>query len=292
MSKVIEVKNLTMDYGQGKGIFDLNFSIEKGEIVGFLGPNGAGKTTTIRVLLGLIKNHSGESLISTYNSKKDQIEIQKLIGYLPGEINFIDDLDGYQLIKLIADMRNIHDLSYAESLLKRFSLKPKQPIKKMSKGMKQKLGIVLAFFTKPEILILDEPSSGLDPLMQQSLIDLILEHKKNGATIFLSSHIFEEVEKTCTRVIMIKTGKIITDKPISDLKQQRLKAYEITFGNSKDLTSFSKDHQVTIKTELSCIYNLDHDLNTLLKDLTQYDVRDIARKDMILEEIFMQYYGD
>src|SRR5690606_34457347 len=149
-----------------------------------------------------------------------QVLIQEKVGYLPGEINFIDDLNGDEFLHLIAKMKKLDDLSYANHLLKTFDLNPKQPIKKMSKGMKQKLAIVLAFMTKPEILILDEPSSGLDPLMQQKLVDLILNHKKMGATVFLSSHIFEEVEKTCDRVIMIKNGKIVADNSIQVLKEQ------------------------------------------------------------------------
>src|SRR5690606_267795 len=168
--KLIEVSHLTKSYGEEKGIFDLSFNINKGEVVGFLGPNGAGKTTTIRNLLGFIKNHEGSASIMGFDIDKDQIEIQKITGYLPGEINFIDDLDGSSLIQLVADLKGLKDLSYAHELLKLFDLNPKQPIHKMSKGMKQKLGIILAFFSKPELLILDEPSSGLDPLMQQKLI--------------------------------------------------------------------------------------------------------------------------
>jgi len=289
---MIKVDHLTKSYGFQKGIFDLNFTVNEGEVVGFLGPNGAGKTTTIRHLLGFIKNHTGKAYINSLDSDNDQIEIQKIVGYLPGEISFIDDLDGYQLLKLLSDMRGIKDLSYAHELFKLFDLNPKQPIKKMSKGMKQKLGIVIAFYAKPKLLILDEPSTGLDPLMQQKLVDLIIKHKKEGATIFLSSHIFEEVEKTCDRVIMIKHGLIVADQSISSIKEQTKKVYEITFETDTDLKAFEKTHQVHRTHDLVCTYELTQSLNELLKDLSTLKVKDITRKELALEEIFMQYYGE
>ncbi len=288
---IIEVKNLTKDYGNQKGIFDVSFEIHKGKIVGFLGPNGAGKTTTIRHLLGFIRSNTGTAHIDSLDCFKDQVLIQEKVGYLPGEINFIDDLNGDEFMNLIAKMKKLDDLSYANRLLEIFDLNPKQPIKKMSKGMKQKLGIVLAFMTKPEILILDEPSSGLDPLMQQKLVDLILEHKKMGATVFLSSHIFEEVEKTCDRVIMIKNGKIVADNSIQILKEQRVKAYQIEFENEDDCLNFSKKYAVEHVSSTIVIYQLETVFNDLLKALLNYKIKDIARKVLNLEEVFMQYYG-
>src|SRR5690554_6458732 len=153
---IIEVKTLTKDYGNQKGIFDVSFEIGKGEVVGFLGPNGAGKTTTIRHLLGFIKNRQGTAYVNGFDSFKNQVDIQKIVGYLPGEINFIDDLSADGFLKFIAGLKGIKSLTYAEELLSRFDLDLKQSIKKMSKGMKQKLGIIIAFMGKPDVLILHE----------------------------------------------------------------------------------------------------------------------------------------
>lgn len=175
---MIFTNRLTKDYGNNRGIFDVSFKITNGSCVGFLGPNGAGKTTTIRHLLGFIQNYEGKAYIKDLDCKTEQVEIQKMVGYLPGEINFIDDINGNELIDLIAKMKGLSDLNYAHKLLEQFELNPNIKIKKMSKGMKQKLAIIIAFMSDPDIFILDEPSSGLDPLMQQKLVDLILEHKQ------------------------------------------------------------------------------------------------------------------
>ncbi|NLD25791.1 MAG: ABC transporter ATP-binding protein [Acholeplasmataceae bacterium] len=289
---MIVTKGLTKDYGNHRGIFDVSFSISGDSCVGFLGPNGAGKTTTIRHLLGFIQNFEGEAYINNLNCKKDQVEIQKYVGYLPGEINFIDDLNGDELITLIARMKGVNDLSYANHLLERFELKATSPIKKMSKGMKQKLAIVIAFMNDPEILILDEPSSGLDPLMQQKLVDLILEHKKRGKTIFLSSHSFEEVEKTCDRIIMIKNGSIVNDSHVDQLKKEQIRKYEIEFIKESEAKDFAQYYRITHQDGLSLTIDLQDTFDSLLKKLAQYEIQDITQKDLSLEEIFMKYYGD
>ena len=206
---VIEISNITKDYGNKKGVFDASFSVEKGEVLGFLGPNGAGKTTTIRQLMGFIHPDSGTVTINGMDCFKDAAKIQKTLGYLPGEISFMDDMSGNEFIRFIGKMKGMTDFTYAKELMDFFELDPKGYIKKMSKGMKQKIGIICAFMNKPEILILDEPTSGLDPLMQNKFIELILREKKRQATILMSSHLFEEVEKTCDRTVIIKAGHIM-----------------------------------------------------------------------------------
>ena len=242
MERIIEIHHLTKDYGQHKGIFDVSFWVGKGECIGFLGPNGAGKTTTIRHLLGFIKNQTGTVTIQGLSCFENQRTLQASIGYLPGEIMFIDDFNGEQFVQFMAKMKNVNDLSYAKTLIDMFELDTSVSIKKMSKGMKQKLGIVIAFMNKPHILLLDEPSSGLDPLMQNKLIELINAHKKLGATILLSSHMFEEVERTCDRVLIIKQGKIVANENIETLKANRHKRFIITFKNEKEAIKFQKDH--------------------------------------------------
>jgi ABC-2 type transport system ATP-binding protein len=288
---MIVTKGLTKDYGQGRGIFDVSFIVERGSCVGFLGPNGAGKTTTIRHLLGFIQNYEGEAFIQGLNSKSEQVEIQKHIGYLPGEINFIDDINGDELINLMAKMKELKDLTYAYDLLDRFELNPNVKIKKMSKGMKQKLAIIIAFMNDPDIFILDEPSSGLDPLMQQKLVDLILEHKKRGKTFFLSSHSFEEVEKTCDRIIMIKNGRIVNDCHVDDLKKEQVRKYEIKFAKESEAMDFATKFDIPTVDNGYVVMELKDTFDSLIKQLSSYEILDINKKDLSLEEIFMKYYG-
>ena len=197
MKTMLKVKNITKDYGHQRGVFDLSFNVEAGEVMGFLGPNGAGKTTTIRTLMGFIQPDHGRVSIKGHDCFRNAAQIQKDVGYLPGEIAFMDDMDGMEFIKFIAAMKKMPNLRKAQELLDYFELEPKGRIKKMSKGMKQKIGLVCALMNEPEILILDEPTSGLDPLMQKKFIDKIKEEKQKGTTILMSSHLFEEVEQTC-----------------------------------------------------------------------------------------------
>ena len=217
---VISVNNLTKDYGNNQGIFDISFNVGQGEIFGFLGPNGAGKTTTIRNLLGFIKGDAGNCSILDLDCWKKPSEIQEHIGYVAGEIALPDNINGQKLIEQVSKMRKC-TLERAIMLCEYFDIDPKNKIKRMSKGMKQKIALVLAFMHDPKIILLDEPTSGLDPLMQEKFCDLILTEKKRGKTILLSSHIFNEVEKTCDRVMIIKQGKIITEVDMKDVDNKK-----------------------------------------------------------------------
>lgn len=292
MDYAIEVCHLTKDYGNHKGIFDISFQIKKGSVVGFLGPNGAGKTTTIRHLLGFIYHHQGTAQIFEHDCFLEQVAIQKQIGYLPGEISFIEDLNGEQFIKFMAKMKKMNDLSYAHDLLTYLDLNPHQSIRKMSKGMKQKLGVVIAFMDKPNVLILDEPSTGLDPLMQQKLIDLILRHKNMGATIFLSSHIFEEVEKTADRVLMIKNGVLVADDTMEDLKAKRRKRFIATLDSEAEVSRLLAMNADAIKIGNQQVQiDSKGDINKMISDLSHFQVANLEVPTQSLEEIFMQYYG-
>lgn len=204
----VQISHITKDYGNSRGIFDVSLSVKKGEVYGFLGPNGAGKTTTIRHLLGFLKPEKGECRINGMDCFSQASLIQKNLGYLAGEIAFPEDFTGRGLLNFLADMKGIRDRSRIKELIDRLELDPSGKVRKMSKGMKQKLGIINAFMGNPEIVILDEPTSGLDPLMQNRFIDLILEEKKKGTTIFMSSHLFEEVERTCERTAIIRRGRL------------------------------------------------------------------------------------
>lgn len=290
--EIIKINNLTKDYGNGKGIFDVTFTIKKGEIFGFLGPNGAGKTTTIRHLLGFIIPKEKKCIINGLDCNKDIDLIQKKIGYIPGEINLMEEISGIQFIKFMADYRGMKSLERANELIKRFELDPRCKIKKMSKGMKQKVGIVVAFMHDPDILILDEPTSGLDPLMQNEFVNLILEEKKRGKTILMSSHIFEEVEKTCNRVGIIKQGKIVSIEDIDTLRKSKHKIYAITFKNIKDIDRFKKEN-FSIKNINNNVVEvvIQNEINELIACLNNYQIINLDIVNQSLEEIFMHFYG-
>jgi len=289
---VININELTKDYGNGKGIFNVNIELKEGEVFGFLGPNGAGKTTTIRNLLGFISPDSGSCSILEMDCFKDAAKIQEHLGYLAGEIAFLEDLKGRQLIDFIAAMKGVKDTTRIEELIEMFELDPRGKVKKMSKGMKQKIAIITAFMTNPEVIILDEPTSGLDPLMQNRFIDLILEEKKKGRTIFMSSHIFEEIERTCDRTAIIRDGKIVAIENMESLAKKRSKIYSITLNNIKELEAIKLENfdivdidgfQVSIK--------IKNNLNEFLHKLTKYEIKDLDIKKQSLEEIFMHFYG-
>ena len=291
--KVIEVNHITKDYGNQKGVFDVTFHVRKGEVVGFLGPNGAGKTTTIRQLMGFLHPDQGNVSILSMDCFAKASIIQKSLGYLPGEITFMEDMTGLEFLHFIAKMKKMKDFSYAESLMKYFELDPKGKIKKMSKGMKQKIGIVCAFMNRPEILILDEPTSGLDPLMQNKFVDLILEEKKRGATILMSSHIFEEVEKTCDRAVIIKEGKIMEDAQIEKLKHSRKKIYEVTFRSKEMANDFLESFEEKEAQVLENVVTITIKGSTdqLIKSLATYEILDLNVRTQSLEELFMAFYG-
>ncbi len=242
---VINVQNLTRDYGSGKGLFDVSFQVKKGEVFGFLGPNGAGKTTTIRHLMGFIRPKAGRCQIDGLDCWKNRDEIQKRLGYIPGEINFFDDMTGKEFLKFVTDYRKIGNENRMQELLERFSSDPRGTIKKMSKGMKQKIGIVAAFMHDPDILILDEPTSGLDPLMQNRFIELIAEEKKKGKTILLSSHMFEEVERTCDRIGIIRSGKLVTVDSVETLRERHMHTYTVRLDSPELAENFARDFQGT-----------------------------------------------
>lgn len=290
--KIIEVNNLTKEYGNNKGIFDVSFSLDKGEIVGFIGPNGAGKTTTIRHLMGFIKPQQGIAEVMGMDCFQQASAIQKQVSYLPGEISIMEHMNGYEFIKFIAEMKQIKDFQRAEELIEYLEFDPKVKIRKMSKGMKQKVGLVIAFMQDAPLVLLDEPTSGLDPLMQQKFVELIRNEKKRGKTILMSSHIFEEIENTCDRILMIKDGRIVADEDLNKMKLNKSKHYEITFSSIQEAEQFSKVIPSS-RQEDFCVYFLwNGDVNKLLEELCRFDVKDLNVRYQTLEEVFIQYYGE
>lgn len=255
---VIKIENLVRDYEDGKGVFDISFHVDQGEAFGFLGPNGAGKTTTIRHLMGFLKPRSGKCTIDGLDCWNARDQVQARLGYIPGEIGFFDDMSGTEFLKFIAEYRKIGTWSRKEELLERFELDPKSKIKKMSKGTKQKLGIVAAFMHDPDILILDEPTSGLDPLMQSRFVNLIAEEKEHGKTVLMSSHMFEEVERTCDRIGIIRNGRMIAVDSADALRERHTRSYTVTLENEASAEAFAADFggicrgtKVTVTTKQS-----------------------------------------
>lgn len=300
---VIEVNHLTKDYGSGRGVFDVSFSINEGEVFGFLGPNGAGKSTTIRHLMGFSKPQEGETKILGKDSFNHYSEILNNVGYIPGEISLPAGLTGWEFIKMMQDMYHIHNDEMLNKLLDIFELKDnvlKGDTKHMSLGVKRKLAIVTAFMSDPKVLILDEPTSGLDPVMQQRFINFIIEEKKKGKTILLSSHIFSEVDSTCERIAIIKDGRIVSEFKADDLKHASLKQYRIVFDKQEEYLKFKesynkenisilKDDPSSNKLFISCD---DKYINDLINFLSQYEIKEFNNIKETLEDYFMKFYKE
>lgn len=290
---MIEIHHLTRDYGEGRGVFDVSFAIEKGEVFGFLGPNGAGKTTTIRHLLGFLQAKQGSCTIDALDCWKDASKIQKQLGYLSGEINLMNDMRGDEFLKFLANYRGMKDMGRTKELCQRFDFQPNGKIKRMSKGMKQKLGIVAAFMHDPQVLILDEPTSGLDPLMQNAFINLIQAEKKRGKTILMSSHMFEEVEKTCDRIAILANGHLAAIEDRSAIQAQRHKTYIVSFADAASAKAFMNEPFAMRQVQDTCIHvRIKKNLQPFLKTLGSYPISDLNIAEQSLEEIFLQYYGE
>lgn len=293
---LIEIKNVTKDYGNGRGVFDISLEIEKGEVFGFVGTNGAGKTTAIRQLMGFLQPKSGSCSIGGLDCWNNSAEIKKSIGYVPGEIAFPDAPTGSEFLKRQAELLGLKDLSYAETIIKKLQLDPTAGLKRMSKGMKQKTAIVAAFMADSEILILDEPTTGLDPLMRSEFVDILNAEKAKGKTIFMSSHMFEEVEETCDKVALIKEGKIISVVSTDEIKYNKNKTYKIEFGTQDDYRRFAnenfdfsekRDSQNQVLVDVN-----DRDINTFTKILRGYNVAFITEIKYTLEKYFNSFYKE
>ncbi len=294
---IITIKNLTKDYGNHKGVFNVSIAIKKGEVYGYLGPNGAGKSTTMRHLMGFGKPDSGEIYINGLNAWTQQEKIKKTIGYLPGEIALPTDMTGREYLLLIAKMRKMKSLDRMEELLRFFEITGETKIKSMSKGMKQKIAIVSTFMHEPTVYLLDEPTSGLDPLMQEKFIGLMLAEKKKGNTILLSSHIFEEVAKVCDRIGTLKNGELVNEIAIEEIKHNNNKTYKIEFQSKEDFDGFIKETKfnesiITRAEQLQILVDIDDsDINDLISELAKRRIVFMSEQKHSLEEHFMQYYG-
>lgn len=291
---VIHTSGLTRFYGKRLGIEDVNLEVNRGEIFGYLGPNGAGKTTTIRTLLDFIRPTRGSAAILGLDTRQNSVAIHRRIGYLPGELAMYDHMTGEDLLRYLGKLRGGLDWTYVEKLAARFECDLPRRIKGLSHGNKRKIGLLQAFMNKPELLILDEPTNGLDPLMQHEFYRLLDETRKEGRTVFLSSHILPEVEKVCDRVGIIREGKLVSVETIEAMKAKTLRRLEIHFARAVPEDSFagiSGIGDVVVKDSLlTC--SVSGSLDALVKAASRFEVVDIIGHEATLEEIFMTFYED
>ena len=285
----IKIDNLYKHFGKTKAVDGISFEVEKGEVFGFLGPNGAGKSTTIRCLMDFIRPTKGKIEILGKDAQKDSVELNRHIGYLSGQVHLYEKWTGQMHINMLKKLNGDQDIS--AELCERLDFNSNFKAKKLSSGNRQKLGIILSLMCKPEILILDEPTNALDPLMQQTVYKLIKEASENGTTIFMSSHNLAEVERVCDRVSIIKKGKMITTESIDSLKDKRVYSVRITFKNKPTEEIFKE-----IETEgLESIqhgfkFTIKGDINPTLSILNNQEIDDLEVNRASLEDIFLEYY--
>lgn len=287
---LIEVNKLTKYYGKARGIVDVSFSVDEGEIFGFIGPNGAGKSTTIRLFLSLIYPTSGDAKIFGKDCNKYGPEIRKDIGYLPSDVFYYEGMKVLDLLKYSASFYKKDCTKRLHELAEIMELDLGRKIDELSYGNKKKVGIVQGLLHQPKLIILDEPTSGLDPLMQQKFFKLIRDENKRGATVFFSSHILGEVQKLCNRVAIIKQGSIINIQDIKTLQKDNYKKIRIA-GTEVDEKRFAIEGVTTLEKNndgLSFFYK--GDINLIMKLISEKEVSDVTIEDLTLEEIFMHYY--
>ena len=272
MKNIIEIQNLTKNYGKHRGVENVSFSVREGEIFGFLGPNGAGKSTTIRAMLGLIQYKQGQIFIGGFDVKKEKEKILQMVGYMPSEAWFYPGMTIKEVLKLSADVRNVDCSVEAEKLCERLQIDGKRKINELSLGNRKKVSIVCAMQHKPKLFLFDEPTSGLDPLMQNVFFELIREYVKAGATCMLSTHILSEIRNYCDRVAIMKEGKLIVTDTVEHLLSSKSKHIKMIRDGEK----------------LDFIYK--GDLNELYKELEGHNIQDILIEEPSIEEVFMHYY--
>ena len=293
MVAVITLEKLTKSYGKNRGIIDVDLEVQRCEVFGFLGPNGAGKTTTIRTMLDLIRPTSGRALVFGIESTADPVAIHKRIGYIPGEFALYDRLTGKQTLEYFANLRGGVDRAYQASLVDRFELDTGKRFKEYSKGNKQKVGVIAALQHKPELLVLDEPTSGLDPLVQQTFFNTLRECVADGATVFLSSHILSEVEKSCHRVAIIRDGRLVKLDTVEGLRDLAHHQVELRFAGAVPSDTFAHlpgvsdvvadDHVLRMRVAGA--------ITPIVRAAAQFELLDFVSREPSLEETFLAQYS-
>ena len=294
MSVAIETEELTKRYGRkARGIEDVNLVVAPGEVFGFLGPNGAGKTTTIRTLLGFLRPTGGRARVFGLDIRRQSVEIRARAGNLPGEFALEDRMTGEGLLRFFARLRGVRDLGYAHELAERLGADLRRPMRRLSRGNKQKIGLVQAMFHRPPLLILDEPTGGLDPLVQEEFLDIVEETKAEGRTVFFSSHVLSEVERVCDRVGIIRDGQLMTVEPTHALVDKAFRHVILTFDGPVDREPFEKLRGVeNLKVEGPRVSLTLHETpDEMVKLAARHRLVSLEYERPTLEEIFLTYYG-
>ncbi|MBA2392654.1 MAG: ABC transporter ATP-binding protein [Ktedonobacteraceae bacterium] len=287
----IQIAGLQKTYGKIQAVKGITISVERGEIFGFLGPNGAGKTTTIRCMLDVIRPTAGTIRVLGLDAQHDTHALHQRIGYLPGDVRLPGSMTGKQVISYFSRLQGLEPVMLDE-LVERFDVEMKRPLKGYSKGMRQKIGIVLAFMCDPEVLILDEPTSGLDPLLQRTFNEFLLQEQQRGKTIFMSSHIMSDVEKVCQRVAVIRQGEIVTIEEVEKLRQKAGQRVTVEFGDPVSADELACIPGVSNVTSTNHMYhfNVGGSMDALIKALSRHEVLRLQAEEAPLEEVFLQFY--
>jgi len=291
----IQTTGLTKDYGEGRGLFDLDLDVRRGEILGFLGPNGAGKSTTMRLLLDLIKPTSGSAMLLGLDSRASSLDVRRRVGFLPGDLVLYPTLTGSAMLDYLGALRGGVDRRVRDELVERFDAELDRPLRELSTGNRQKLGLIQAFMHEPELLILDEPIAGLDPLVQQSFHALLEEVAAQGRTVFLSSHTLSEVERVANRVAILRRGRLVVVDSLERLRGIAVQRLEIEFAG--DAPTVDELRAVPGVREAAfagrhLVVAFEGSADALVKVIAKHEVRSIRSRDDDLEEIFLHYYRD
>jgi ABC-2 type transport system ATP-binding protein len=290
----IAASGLSKDYGSGRGLFELDLEVAPGEIFGFLGPNGAGKSTTMRLLLDLIRPTSGSARVLGLDARNDSVEIRRRIGFLPGDLALYPKLTGRAVLEYLAQLRGGVDSRLRDSLAERFDADLDRPVRQLSTGNRQKLGLIQAFMHEPELLILDEPIAGLDPLVQQSFHALLREVSAEGRTVFLSSHTLSEVERVTHRLAILRQGRLVVVDSLENLRKVAVQRIEIEFGQpvpAEEFRALPGVEEVEAK-DLTLTISFEGSADAVVKIAAAHEVRAIRPREDDLEDIFLRYYRE
>ncbi len=289
---MISLDGLTKAYPGGRGVFDLTLDIAPGEVFGLLGPNGAGKSTTIRHLMGFLRPDAGAARIRDLDCWADAPKVQAYVGYVPGEIGFPDEMTGAEFLDLMAGLRGSGSGVRRKDLCERFELDPLPPLRRMSKGTKQKVALVAGFMHEPAVLILDEPTSGLDPLMQRRFLELVAEEQRRGATMLMSSHAFPEVERVADRVGILRAGRLVAVRDVASLRQMAKKVFTVTTASASDHALIqAAGFTVVERRGLTLGVEVTGDYDAFIRALARCKVRALDIHPLDLEQIFMHFYS-
>jgi ABC-2 type transport system ATP-binding protein len=293
LEPVIVIDNLYKSYGSVQAVKGISMSVERGEIFGFLGPNGAGKTTTIRCMLDVIRPTSGSIHVLGLDAQQNRQELHQHIGYLPGDVRLPGQMTGKQVIDYFSRLQGREPV-LLKDLVARFDVEMKRSLKGYSKGMRQKIGIVLAFMCDPDILILDEPTSGLDPLLQRTFNEFLLEEQARGKTVFMSSHIMSDVEKVCQRVAVIRRGELVTLEAVEALREKAGQRVIVEFGDPVTVEELAHIPGVSNVTRNNSAYhlNVSGTMDPMIKAFSRHEVIRLQAEEAPLEEVFLKFYED